>query len=1191
MLQLADRSIAYPRVVIEDVLVQVDKFIFPTDFIILDYEEDREVPIILGRPFLATGRTIIDVQKGELKMRVQEEEVTFNVFKAMKLPGEPEECFRVNAIESSINSAVREVMIKTHPVDPLEAAIMSMLEHDEDDICDYVKMLESSPSPLAPAPSPSPITSSPSTCLHFNASTATVPISKTLISLYISATIASRNSANLLSPSSSMDADPIDPITGYAQTRRVVLLIDLNPLLHLHNPSPYINSLLAFAKTLLSFPPLSSSLFSFKLFFSSLSPLLSSSKLHRFIPNPSLSLSFNHPTSTLESLHQTLNSLPQFHNPLDPPPPPPRASHLAASTQQLVHDYAWDPVISDPLPDTLVHCNSVVRSNLVVLCSPICKSLKCLSEFFGVDTVDESLENVDSFCEKLSGFFNSVSGAFDSRDIHLSWVDFRCESECSEHKIEDDEVRQIYRLFESGIKTLGWGLCRVDSIILGSALFPFGLIYPKIGISRSFLDRSYNSRKLQVQLCLQIFDVNKNPIEYNCCDLELIDLKYLSKHEDVLFNPEFLNSQTGGCDEKETFWKQFGHGISKFQIRKVYRWDAFAKLRDCISNSILVREGFGESKKNKKESSNEFFADRVLEILATEFGHFWQRKSVPTWQILLSFLYKEGCWALVSLSNDSGVSLMGVLRPFTVSSALLSVVGNSDMACDYGEANNSQLMKTMDAEICKPSKNFRKLNTFLGSQAKKNASVIEGHQKKEMVDLSAIKNFTWNTFCNAAYEHHLEIDLYEIYSAKKHNESKKFKFLKCWMKQMKRPGFSDQSSLEKSKLDPIVPEENNNRLIESPQAGENPISSSGSAEEIGMTEASRIQDEAVLEFRSETSEAFFNSLSNKIHQGIESEVVDIGTLAERLVNSSIYWLYQKFDKEANSENILPAKCHDAYRSLVAAELTKLLLREPKELAAKHKSRNPGPSTLTTKHIVREYELQILFRMEILKSEVGSRVEESSKQKFVKQVCLLLENIQCHMEGGFFGDWNLDNYVAKIIKSRFSHTLGDVVHKIYNKMDLLLFADEDEGSNQLPNSEDSNKSWMEKADKEEMDENDMSNEPVSEENDTGRLQRNNQEDHDKRLMEAKERRERSRRFMSFTSWMPDLQRVWAPKQKAMKLPKRKERRRASCDRVCETPLSGHKRSCPWENNNTDDDTNRANGSQICGSVSKALFQDD
>ncbi|KAL5579761.1 hypothetical protein UlMin_012203 [Ulmus minor] len=62
-LQLADISIVHPEGKIEDVLVKVDKFIFSVDFIVLDYEADLEVPIILGRPFLATGRTLIDVQK------------------------------------------------------------------------------------------------------------------------------------------------------------------------------------------------------------------------------------------------------------------------------------------------------------------------------------------------------------------------------------------------------------------------------------------------------------------------------------------------------------------------------------------------------------------------------------------------------------------------------------------------------------------------------------------------------------------------------------------------------------------------------------------------------------------------------------------------------------------------------------------------------------------------------------------------------------------------------------------------------------------------------------------------------------------------------------------------------------------------------------------------------------------------
>lgn len=64
---------AHSKGKIEDVLVHVDKFIFPTNIIILDYDADIDVPIILGRPFLATGRTLIDVEKGELTMRVQDE--------------------------------------------------------------------------------------------------------------------------------------------------------------------------------------------------------------------------------------------------------------------------------------------------------------------------------------------------------------------------------------------------------------------------------------------------------------------------------------------------------------------------------------------------------------------------------------------------------------------------------------------------------------------------------------------------------------------------------------------------------------------------------------------------------------------------------------------------------------------------------------------------------------------------------------------------------------------------------------------------------------------------------------------------------------------------------------------------------------------------------------------------------------
>ena len=85
-LQLANRSYQHPQGIIENVLVKVGKFVLPADFVILDMEEDDSVPIILGRPFLATGKEQINVQEGELKLRVQGDEVTFHVFQPMKHP-------------------------------------------------------------------------------------------------------------------------------------------------------------------------------------------------------------------------------------------------------------------------------------------------------------------------------------------------------------------------------------------------------------------------------------------------------------------------------------------------------------------------------------------------------------------------------------------------------------------------------------------------------------------------------------------------------------------------------------------------------------------------------------------------------------------------------------------------------------------------------------------------------------------------------------------------------------------------------------------------------------------------------------------------------------------------------------------------------------------------------------------------
>ncbi|GJS37223.1 reverse transcriptase domain-containing protein [Tanacetum coccineum] len=85
-LELADRSITRPKGVAEDVFVKVGKFHFPTDFVVVDFDADPRVPLILRRSFLRTGRALIDVYEGELILRDRDEPLIFHVDSTSNYP-------------------------------------------------------------------------------------------------------------------------------------------------------------------------------------------------------------------------------------------------------------------------------------------------------------------------------------------------------------------------------------------------------------------------------------------------------------------------------------------------------------------------------------------------------------------------------------------------------------------------------------------------------------------------------------------------------------------------------------------------------------------------------------------------------------------------------------------------------------------------------------------------------------------------------------------------------------------------------------------------------------------------------------------------------------------------------------------------------------------------------------------------
>jgi len=118
---LADRSIKIPWRIVEDVLIKVDKFYFPVDFIVLDTEPVQnvgvQIPVILGRPFLATANALINCRTRVMKISFYNMKMELNIFDISKKPRECDEIGSTCLIEEIIEEAIEESSTE----DPLEA--------------------------------------------------------------------------------------------------------------------------------------------------------------------------------------------------------------------------------------------------------------------------------------------------------------------------------------------------------------------------------------------------------------------------------------------------------------------------------------------------------------------------------------------------------------------------------------------------------------------------------------------------------------------------------------------------------------------------------------------------------------------------------------------------------------------------------------------------------------------------------------------------------------------------------------------------------------------------------------------------------------------------------------------------------------------------------------------------------------
>ncbi|KAL9685192.1 hypothetical protein QQ045_022639 [Rhodiola kirilowii] len=965
-------------------------------------------------------------------------------------------------------------------------------------------------------------------------------------------------------------ADPID----YSITQRILLLIDLHPAL-ITSPSPYLKAVRAAAEAILTIPSLSSSLFSFKCFYSSMPPILYPTK-------PPLKLRFDQPAATLVLLTEALRSLPRLEDRVDEVVRCSRGLLVESALRQVLHDYGWESEELDSGMDF-----GIVKSNLVLVLSPVGDSIEFLGNFMDAGKDDELLGCVDKFVGKFRDVFDHVRDAYGRNDIHLAWINVKTELQCRNWDGVDERSEFNNDFFRNGLKSMGWGFCSTDSVVLGSALVPTGLIYPLIGLSSNVRNCDSLSKKYRAQLNLEISDVSGKPLEWKCCNLELNETNLFSrnKHGFGLRGRELIcwkeNEVTG-----KSFFDQSCNNTIKLNVQAVMKYSECEKMKGRLTDIVLVREKTRQFGEHGVKVSGEFYADKVLKMLRYEMGDRKETNSDPIWHILLSYLYKESHWGIVSLIDGNGNSYTGILKPFTFDSALLFIVDS----VSWPQTETERL------DITENVKDDVNSHTFTGDghiDIKDNSGPLsQDVEKKVRKNSRMLKRLDWTALCKMAYES-FRIDIGDAYFTASVDKSKKLKFLQCWMKQIKKRSSNYYITYRPEQHS--APKELKDRLLQSSEDGDQPISSPASVGENSLSGCNRIQDAAVGGLVYETPENFLSNLTKRIQDGLDNEGLDYGAFADRIVNSTIQSLRVTLENEDASQSEAIADPHtDIVTSKIAHELTNLLLTDPKDMKAKHNN-SENSAANHSEAIKRRYELQILFRMEIIRSEVAPSIAESMKHKFVKQICMLLERIQCHLEGGFLGDWSLDSYLAKLLKSRYSQDLEDILHQIYSKMDLLLFSEEDENSNFLLNSEDSSQSLRERLGVDSFGETKPILGPASTEHKSHKQLRNKKLNlkgdssmsHMLKLAKAQEQRERARRFSSFTSWIPDLQRVWAPKQQTQlthsqsdvsrKHSKRPSRQCASLDMVFETPES-NKKSC-----------SRRSIESPC-SVAKALFQD-